>query len=256
VKKYSKEVIMSSHGLINALWLGGLALQALLVFVLLTKKIWRSFPIFLSYSVFNFVIAGLLFAVHRVTAVYFWTYWVTEGVGLLLGFGVVYEVFGTLFLPHPALKRLARTVFRWSLAGLIILSCIVVYTHPPTHQNGLTRAVLVFEEATRIVEVGLLMFLFLFSSAFGLHWRQHVFGISLGLGIFVAIELIAVTMRLQFGVATNPTFNLLRMVSFNASLLIWLGYIAVPERVTSRADVPQPAQLEQWNQAVMELIHR
>jgi hypothetical protein len=78
----------------------------------------------------------------------------------------------------------------------------------------------------------------------------------LGLGIFVAVELFAVTMRVQFGVAITPTFNLLRMISFDASLLIWLGYIALPERVTGRADVPQPAQLEQWNQAVMELIHR
>jgi hypothetical protein len=100
------------------------------------------------------------------------------------------------------------------------------------------------------------MFLFLFSSAFGLHWRQHVFGISLGLGIFVAVELLAMTMRVQLGVATAPAFDLLRMVSFNVSLLVWLGYLALPERATGRADVPQPAQLEQWNQAVVELIHR
>jgi hypothetical protein len=63
-------------------------------------------------------------------------------------------------------------------------------------------------------------------------------------------------MRVQFGVAITQTFNLLRLISFDGSLLIWLGYIALPERATGRTDVPQKAQLEQWNQAVMELIHR
>jgi len=247
---------MSFHSLINALWLGGLALQALLVVVLFTKRVWTNFPIFFSYCTFNFLATGVMLALLRYRVVYFWGYWLAEGIGLILGFGITYEVFGRLFMPHPALKRLAGRVFRWSLLALLILSCIVVYTHPPTHQNGLMRAVLVFEEATRIVEVGLLMFLFLFSSAFGLHWRQHVFGISLGLGIFVAVELLAVTMRVQFGVATTPTFNLLHMVSADVSLLVWLGYLALPERPAGRADVPQPAQLEQWNQAVMELIHR
>jgi len=247
---------MSFHGLINALWLGGLVLQAFLVVMLLTKKVWKNFPIFLSYCIFNFMAAGAMFALTPYKRVYFWGYWLTEGIGLMLGFGVVYEVFGTLFVSHPALKRLAASVFRWALVALVLLSAVVVYTHPQTHQNGLMKAVLVFEEATRIVEVGLLMFLFLCSSVFGLHWRQHVFGISLGLGIFVAVELLAVTMRVQFGCATTPAFNLLRLISFDASLLIWLGYIALPERVASRADVPQQAQLEQWNQAVMELIHR
>ncbi len=247
---------MSFHGLVNALWIGSLVLQALLAGVLLARKTWTSFPVFSSYCGFNFLATGVLLAVHQNKVVYFWAYWLAEGIALILGFGVVYEVFGTLFLSHPALKRLAGIVFRWALVALVILSCIVMYTHPPAQQHGWTRGVPVLEEATRIVEVGLLMFLFLFSSAFGLHWRQHLFGISLGLGIFVAVELLAVTMRVQFGVGTTPTFNLLRMVSFNASLLIWLGYIALPERLTKSADVPHRAQLEQWNQAVMELIHR
>jgi hypothetical protein len=63
-------------------------------------------------------------------------------------------------------------------------------------------------------------------------------------------------MALHVGPFLMKAFNLAHVVSFDLSILIWLGYLAVPERVTSRAEVPQRAQLEQWNQAVMELINR
>ncbi|HEY6308186.1 MAG TPA: hypothetical protein VI488_17205 [Candidatus Angelobacter sp.] len=117
-------------------------------------------------------------------------------------------------------------------------------------------AILVGEEATRIIETGLLMLLFILSSAFGLHWRQQAFGIALGLGFFVAVELIGVTTRAHLGAAAAETFGAIRMLAFNCSLLIWLGYLLAPERVTIAAELPKRAQLEQWNQAIMELIHQ
>jgi len=45
-------------------------------------------------------------------------------------------------------------------------------------------------------------------------------------------------------------------VSYSIIVLIWLGYILAQERITSTAEMPQRAQLEQWNQAIMELINQ
>ena len=112
------------------------------------------------------------------------------------------------------------------------------------------------EEAARIVELGEIMFLFLSSSAFGLHWRQNEFGIALGLGTCAAVELFNVTLITHVSKETAQIFSLVRSLSFNFSLLIWLGYLLVPERTTSNAEIPKQDQLEQWNQAVMELISR
>jgi hypothetical protein len=112
------------------------------------------------------------------------------------------------------------------------------------------------EQAARIIEVGLLMCLFLMSSAFGLHWRNPVFGIALGLGLFVAIELIRVTVWGQTGREVHDALNVIRILGFNMSLLIWIGYLLAPERASSEVELPQRSQLEQWNQAVMELINQ
>lgn len=238
------------------LWLAGLGFQFVLVFVLLAKKFWSKFPVFLAYSVFCFASATALYGVRNLRTVYFFTFWVCEGVSLLLGFGVIYEVLRRLLHPYKALHRMAAVTFQSTVVLLIASSCLVAYLQPLGERNGLVAAILVAEEATRIVEVGLLMFLFIFSTAFGLHWRQQVFGITIGLGLFVTIELINATVRAHLGVAATSVFSTIRMLSFDLSLLVWIGYVLAPERLTSTSEIPQRAQLEQWNQAIMELINQ
>jgi hypothetical protein len=244
--------------LIANLALAGLALEVLLVAAMLAKKLWRSFPLFTAYAVFSFLSTAVLYAIlaRGSQLLYFYVYWICEGAGVLLGFGVVYEVFGNLFQDYSALRRLAVVGFRWALAGLVLLGIVVAYAQSSGDRNPIMGAVLLVEEITRTIEVGLLMFLFLFSRAFGLHWRQHVFGTALGLGIFVATELAGVTVRAYFGPSVLQSFNIARCAAFDISLLVWIGYLLAPERATSAAAVPDRAQLEQWNQAIMELIHQ
>jgi hypothetical protein len=174
---------------------------------------------------------------------------------MILGFAVVYEVFQHLFSAHKALLKLAGLIFRWTVAALFCLALVVILVQSPG-ASSLGKAVLVLEEATRIVEVGLLMFLFGASAAFGLHWRQAEFGIALGLGLFVAIQLTTVTLLSQLGKSAWEVLNVVRIFAFDTSLLVWLGYLLAPERATSGGEVPKRAQLEQWNQAVTELISR
>jgi hypothetical protein len=245
---------MALKSLVQLLWIAGMACQAALGVVLLSKRTWRSFPVFALYFSTTFAEATLIYAFQRNAAVYFYTYWLMEAVGIVLGFAVVYEVFCKVFSGHAGLRRLATLTFRWVLALLLVIGVTVLAKHAPLGFKGIASAVLVLEEATRIIEVGLLMCLFLLSSAFGLHWRQQVFGIALGLGFFIAVELIMVTIREQLGGGSQNLLNLVRVAAFDVSLLIWIGYLLAPERVSAKAELPQRSQLEQWNQAVMELI--
>jgi hypothetical protein len=160
-----------------------------------------------------------------------------------------------LFAPHLALRKLATMIFRVGIIVLVAFGCAVMYAQAPDAQ-GWMKTLLIVEEATRIVEVGLIMFLFLSSGAFGLHWRQNIFGIALGLGIFTSVELVMLAVRLHLGPSVMGAFSLARLLAFELSLMAWIGYLLAPERATSSADVPKRAQLEQWNQAVMELISK
>ena len=240
-------------------WFAALLLQAVLAGVLLFKKMWRKFPFFVCYSVASFLSTGILYSLYLSAVpplVYTRVYWSSEAIGLFLGIAVVWEIFRDLLGPYPALKKLATQFFRGAVVVLVLVGCIVIYAQPFGDPNRIRTALFVMEQAGRILEVGLLLFLFSFASAFGLHWRQYVFGIALGLGIFVTVELVAVTMRVQFGPAAVSIFRIVRSVSYNSSLFIWIAYILAPELATQPSEMPKRAQLEQWNRAVMELIYR
>lgn len=246
---------MQLQPLIHDTWVLCIALQAILVSTLLAKSAWRKYPVFFVY-VFS-SLAGTLatYAVRKHGLMYFYTYWICEAIGIVLGLAVVREIFTNLFSPHPALRKLATTIFRVVVAGLVVLAGGVLYARSGD-ALGISNAVLLTAEATRIVEVGSIMFLFLSTSAFGLHWRQSVFGIALGLGMFAAVELVTVTSMTHVTPGVAQILSLIHSLAFDFSLLIWLGYLLAPERVSSSGEAPKRAQLEQWNQAVMELISR
>ena len=236
---------------VHQVWLGCILLQSLLALFLLVKKTWQTYLVFTVYVFFSlFEAVSLLLVAHNMQ-LYRYVFWVCETIGMLLSLAVVREVFASLFSPHPALRKLATLIFRVAVVALLTLAGGVIYA-----QSGFTNGLLLAYQAARIIEVGSIMFLFLSSSAFGLHWRQNLFGIALGLGMVTAVELITVSLIGRVPVSVMPIFNFVRVLAFGASLLIWLGYLLVPERAASRAEIPKQDQLEQWNQAVMELISR
>ena len=242
--------------MVRDLGLVGLTLQGLLTFVLLAKKSWRRFPFFSIYlwSSFAFNVAGYTLARSSIT--YFYTYWANEALGIALGLLIVYEIFRHLFTVHAALLRLATIIFRIAIVVLLIAGFIVYIMQPANEISSFKLAVKAMEQAARVIEVGLLMILFICSAAFGLHWKQAEFGIAVGLGFFATLELLTITLRPMVGHSGAELMNVMRIAAFDCSLLIWLGYLlSPPERPTTPVDVPK-IQLEQWNQAVTELINR
>jgi hypothetical protein len=240
---------------IHDLWIASVALQVLLAATLLAKKSWHKYPMFTAYVFFNLFETAVTLPSHRTGAAYFYTFWICEAIGIVLGLAVVREIFTNIFSPHAALRKLAIIIFRVAVVALVLLACGAIYEQSG-NARSIARVVLLATDATRIVELGLIMFLFLSSSAFGLHWRQNEFGIALGLGTCAVVELVNVTLMTHLNPAAGQVLSLVRSFSFNFSLLIWLGYLLVPEHATSSGELPKQAQLEQWNQAVTELINR
>jgi prepilin signal peptidase PulO-like enzyme (type II secretory pathway) len=178
-----------------------------------------------------------------------------DGVMTLVGLGIAYEIFRTIFMSHRALKRIATITFAVSAVALVSLGTSLIVSKAPFSSTDVMKSVLVVSEAARILEVGLIGVLFLFSRAFGIHWRQATFGIALGLGIVATAELIALTIQSEFGPGAIDILNLARTGAFDVSLLTWIGYILAPEPSLNIA-LPEKSQLEEWNRAVMEFIQQ
>src|SRR5262249_39796273 len=130
--------------LLANLFLVGLLLQLPLAAAVIARRLWRGLPVFAAYSLSNMFATAVLYTFSKVTVspyLHFYAYWTFEGVAVLLGFGVVYEVFRELLGSYSALRRIAVVAFRWVVTGLILLAFVVAYTKPSGPQHPLMAAV-------------------------------------------------------------------------------------------------------------------
>jgi hypothetical protein len=247
--------MISSQILLGA-WIASMVLLAVLAVMLTVQGVWRRYPLFTAYILMDLLQSLVLYVLHNHALAYVYTYWPFELATMFLGLGVVYEIFKNLLASYSSLNRIATTLFQISLVALMLTGCIVMYSQPQMAGNRFVAAFVVVEEGIRIVEVGLLAALFLFSSAFGLHWKQHLFGIGLGLAVFTAVALAGAAFTAREAPHMKLWINLIKQMSFGVSLLIWFGYLMSPEQVKIGSEIPQNGQLEQWNRAVKELIYQ
>jgi len=243
---------------ITWMWLGGIALQVALAIMIVSRKTWARFPLFTAYVLTNLGVSGLLYlinALHAPRYVYFYCYWITQAITLLLGLATVFEIFTTLLVSYPGLRKLASLVCRYTMLALGLFGALVIIFH---HQGETTpnAPLFILEVAVRIGEVGLVVLLFAFAGIFGLPWRRSAFGIALGIGMYAGVQLAVVAFqsyageRRAWNIATFAT-----MVAFDLSLFIWLGSL-VSRQYAAKVELPERAQLEQWNRALTELIYQ
>ena len=76
-------------------------------------------------------------------------------------------------------------------------------------------AVFDFERGVRVMQVGFFLLLMLLSRALKNCWRQPVFGIALGFGVFASVELMLVSFVLAHGNIHSAKISLIKSMAFN-----------------------------------------
>lgn len=119
----------------------------------------------------------------------------------------------------------------------------------------------VLQRTVDTLQCGLLVFLFGFWAYFRLSWRSHAFGIAVGLGTLISVNLATAAIRSQIEPAT-PTLgsNLCTLVGEASNLgcvLLWLAYILSPERPQQPVVRSLPEyDLENWNQELRRFLQQ
>jgi hypothetical protein len=200
--------------------------------VVFYRRLYREFPFFFSYLMTVVVVEVIRLTLqHRSQILYFYVYWATETIVVLLAFLVLYEVFLLRLFPGINITPILRYLFPISaamVAGLTLLMFVSAPSGGPSH-----LAVLVgeFTLALSFCQVAVLAFfcaLMLFMSR---EWRRHELGIAAGFGIYGSVKLFTTVQRAQqhYG---SAAIHQLPTVAYAVATLIWLFYL-------SRSD-PEP----------------
>jgi len=239
------------------LWLAPAVLQIGLLGVMVRHKLHRRFPFFFFYNlecVLGTVVTFLMYlSPHVPGELWARTYFVDIALGTALRLAVIYEIYAHVFDNYAALKRLGKPIFRGVLLLLLVVALVAA---TQTQQHGPDFAMYVLhtlEQTASILQVGLLLVLFLFSAYIGLSWRNCVFGMALGLGIFASVKLAAAALRSSLVASGNLYLNLVVMGSFHFAVLVWLFYLLAPEPGLNRATGIPDNNLELWNKELQRL---
>jgi len=241
-------------------WIVPTVLQVIIAAILTGRKLYRDFPVFLCYTIFQIInsLTCLALALHPAASysLYFYVSWLGKIIEVSLSFAVIYEIFSHVFYSYEAFRRLGSLLFGWCLLILLMLAVVTVASEDGSDTNRLISGILLLQRSLSVVQCGLLFFLFLFASYFGLGWQHYAIGITLGFGIFGTIELATSALRMHFGSAFDGTYNMVLPLAYNCSVLVWLTYLLKPQTAQSTVRMLPHNELEEWNQELRRLLLR
>lgn len=234
------------------LWFAHPVLQSLVAGLMFWRKLHRKFPVFFTYIVAQIVTFAVVFAAHRSQnyPLFFYSYWITAAISLILGFKVIHEIFLDVFRPYYALKDLGSVLFRWAALVMLLVALVVAAASPGMDEGPIVESVLTIQRCVRVIQVGLILFLIVFSKYVGVSWRQYSFGISLGFGSFASAELMAVALRASGHISPSAS-DLSNMIAYNIAILVWAGYSLV--KSPARGATATLLTSQRWNEGLADL---
>jgi hypothetical protein len=222
-------------------WVAGPALQIILLSFMVQRKLQGVFPRFFSYILFQILKSGILFvAYHYFEDSYFNVYWTGNAISVLLAVTVMDEILHHLFKRYSGIETLGTTIFRWACGLLLLLSFVGALSSHGESADRVAAAVLAFERSVRLMQCGLFLLLMLLCRVLRDCWRQQVFGIALGFGVFASVELILISFVMWQGDGANAAVSLVKSLAYNSVTLLWIGYLkqeSEPVLVLNRAPV-------------------
>jgi len=231
-------------------WLLGPVLQTALLAFMIRRKTHTVFPRFFSYIVFQIAKSGVLFLIYRDRPEnYFDAYWTGNALSVLLSVTVLDEILHHLLKQYGGIQSLASLIFRWACGLLLLLSIVNAFSSQQTGVDRVVSAVLSFDRSVRVMECGLCFLLLVLCRFMRNCWRQHVFGIALGFGVFASIELILVSILMHFGDGPAAIVSLVKSAAYNSVTLLWIFWLK--RESESVAEIEVAPQLSGLNVALL-----
>ena len=246
---------MSLRFVYYALWIAPVPVLVCLAVLIFRRKLHREMPIFFSFALLQVAtFATDFYFYHGSRSNYFYAYWTTAALGVAVGFGVLYEVFTGVFRPYAGLREFGNVLFRWAALVLALAAVLLAANSRPV--PGSTRVFATIMNLMRSLELmqcGLVLLMLLCSSYLGITLRHRIFGIALGFGIIAAVDLIVVAVLSNFGLQAKAFVQISKMVAYNLSALLWMGYVYAG--AVERRPEKQLIYAERWNFALATAMH-
>ncbi len=231
----------------KVLWTADFTLHAVLLFVLLYRRRYRSVPWFTAWiaSEMMFSVASFLsyrFGSHHTYAK---VYWSADFLDLLLQVAVVLEIARTVLRRSGRWVEGARVRLVLMGATAPVVALAMAWAMKPAAATRLDS----WEARTSLFTTILICLLFTAvmaaSQQLGLGWRSHVMREGYGLTVWVLVAFLTDTLHAYWRTAEHFTaLEHIRIAVFQASLIYWAVAFWIPERQPMALTVAENKNLE------------
>jgi len=207
------------------LWQLSLGLRVVILVRGFSANALRQFPFFFVY-VLSSVAADIFVywtwksASTNSTEVYQHSYWIAQFLTLLIGCGIVLEIFRHILAPYPGADKFATAVVLGSFA--LIFCFALVYNVIAPDSSALHGTTFVLERNVRTVQAVFLFGILAVITYYGLPIGRNLKGMISGYGLYIVTSLFTLAARAYAGPRLNSTWNVVQPFAYDLSLAIWM----------------------------------
>src|SRR5256885_5091415 len=255
--------MLQAHSLLwHYLWVAPSVLLLTLGFGLWRVRVHRQHPCFLAFVLASAVEQLTLYVLDITPSVepetwwrFFWAGLILEGV---LKFALLAEVFAHAFRPYPAIATLGKRLIGMVGVLLIFASSMAAGFAPLDSLFGIVSGAHLLQQTIYIIECGILVSIFGFSSYFKIGMPSADRGIAVGLSISACVHLAnwALVANSSLPDDTRVVLDFINMATFHFCVLMWIYYLLVPRTVSAKtAPIGLPENnLAVWNRELERLL--
>lgn len=209
--------------------------HAVLLWILLTRRLARQFPQFAAFIIFQLARTLILVPIMLTHSYwpYFYAYEILNVADVGFSFAVIYGIGSSVFRPLGVwAPDVRRKVVLFIAAGVVVAAVLTLQTQPPDNLS-IDRIVDRGEFLVSVLMLELLAMIWILSSSAGLAWRHHVRRIADAFAVYAAVYVAVQWLHSSHG-SESPAYRLIthyRICIYFLVLLYWIVTLAIPEPV-------------------------
>lgn len=200
------------------IWVLGLLLRLASLFRAAKSKIVSRYSFFYTYLLATAtadIIALILWRIDRPS--YQRSYWALQFVTLLIGCGLILEIFRHALSSYRGAEKFAIAVGLFTFGGVFCFAISYRILASPSNQASFE-----LERNVRTVQAILLFGILAVIFYYGIPLGRNLRGLIGGYGLYIVTSLATLAIRAYAGPRFNGTWNVVQPLSFVVSLAIWL----------------------------------
>ena len=222
-----------------------LCLEIWLAVLLYRRQVHKLAPVFFSYVVISVPVSLVRLLTLQHYAVYFFVYWTSELLLILLGLTALNQVFWYTYRGFDAIWWLRPLYYGVILVALGVTIRMAIVS-PPVLQHPIFSFILDATITATMVRSGIVALFAALVKPMVVRFQRYPFGIILGFGVTSVGPSIAYFVFSAFGTKMAGFNSIMISVSYIIALVIWLRIFSLPDTKPAKWEPPIPPE-EMWD---------